>query len=375
MFVTVKTCVCVSEFYDGAYSEVTQHDDKIEAKGTITVPSGSPFSFTDLYEVAGSGFKVSRNVKVLKVGDDLGFSTKISLVMAESDNTRDYHCFAPGVWYKQNEFAPDSAIGKDLDCEYFWRRRQLTAFPCSRCKTSRQGKRSLCRDGLRMSRCRRPISESRELRGSRSCTVGAIGMSKPERQTLNYKYYGFAIRKQIETEVDGLSIDYVYPASDGQLPRMRRYPGLDYKEESKSFQRTNHPMEVGFEQNYAVALNLGQYEDFQPMMRTIWRVTYDRLRDKLFDVDNEKHFHNCMKILTRYTRQYGDSYGLPFACQLPDMDISVVSFQFGFVGQQPGIGYQLLRYGDKEKVPEAYEKGVKIIDFWVRTAMTESGLP
>ena len=57
------------------------------------------------------------------------------------------------------------------------------------------------------------------------------------------------------------------------------------------------------------------------------------------------------------------------------MDISSVSFQFGFVGQQPGIGYQLLRYGDKENVPEAFEKGVNVIDFWVRTAMTDSGLP
>ena len=57
------------------------------------------------------------------------------------------------------------------------------------------------------------------------------------------------------------------------------------------------------------------------------------------------------------------------------MDVSSVSFQFGFVGQQPGIGYQLLRYGDKENVADAYDKGVKIIDFWARRAMTESGLP
>lgn len=375
MYVTVKTSFAISEFYDGAYSEVTQHDDLIEAKGTLTVPSGSQFAFTDLYEVAGSGFKIRRNVKVLKVGDDLGFSTKISLVMAESDNTRDYHYFAPGVWYKQNEFAPDYAIGKDLDCEYFWRSETAYGLPLFAMQNIASGEMvAFSRWAADVTMPSTDILKAENYVDPR-CTVGAIGMSKPERQTLNYKYYGFAIRKQIDTEVDGLSIDYVYPASDGQLPRMRRYPGLDYKEESKSFQRTYHPMEVGFEQNYAVALNLGQYENFQQMMRQIWRVTYDRLRDKLFDVDNEKHFHNCMKILNRYTRQYGDSYGLPFACQLPDMDISVVSFQFGFVGQQPGIGYQLLRYGDKEKVPEAYEKGVKIIDFWVRTAMTESGLP
>ena len=82
-----------------------------------------------------------------------------------------------------------------------------------------------------------------------------------------------------------------------------------------------------------------------------------------------------MKILNKYTRQYGDSYGLPFACQLPNMDISSVSFQFGFVGQQPGIGYHLLRYGHKENVADAYIKGVNILDFWVNRSMTNSGLP
>ena len=45
------------------------------------------------------------------------------------------------------------------------------------------------------------------------------------------------------------------------------------------------------------------------------------------------------------------------------------------MGQQPGIGYQLIRYGDMEKDQEAYEKGNHIIDFWVNTAMTEIGAP
>ena len=100
-------------------------------------------------------------------------------------------------------------------------------------------------------------------------------------------------------------------------------------------------------------------------MRDIWRITYSRLRDGLFCVDNERHFRNCMNIFIKYTRKYGDSYGLPFACQLPDMDISSVSFQFGFVGQQPGIGNLLLRYGERENMPEAREKGIGILEFWV----------
>jgi len=378
MFVTIKTAFAVSEFYDGSYDEVSAFNDVITAKGTLTVPSGSEFYFSDVYELCESGFKVKRNVKVVKAADDLGFSTKISLVTAQSDDTYDYNYFAPGVWYRHNEFAPDYAIGKDLDCEYFWRMETCYALPVFAMQNIESGEAaavSRWAADVTMQSC--DIMRSENNLDPRF-NIGAIGMSKPQSRTLNYMYYGFSVRKDIDTKCDGLSIDYVFPGCDGQLPRiprMKYYAGLDYKEKSKTFQRINHPVETGFEQNYAVVLNFGCYNSFQAMMRDIWRITYRRLRDKLFDVDNELHFHNCMRILTRYTRKYGDAYGLPFACQLPDMDISCVSFQFGFVGQQPGIGYQLLRYGDRENNPEAFEKGMKIIEFWVRTSMTEQGLP
>jgi len=375
MFVTVKTVFAVSEFYDAAYETVESFNDTIVAKGVLATPSGSEFCFSDVYELCESGFKVKRNVKVLKAADDLGFSTKISLVAAESDNIRDYNYFAPGVWYKQNEFAPEYAMGKDLDCEYFWRMETCYALPLFAMQNIMSGEMvSISRWAADITMRSLDIVPSENIVDPRF-TIGAIGMSKPESKTLNYMYYGFAVRKDIDTKVDGLSIDYVYPGCEGQMPGRRHYAGLDYKGKVKSFQRINHPVEAGFEQNYTVALNFGCYNGFQPMMRDIWRITYKRLRDNLFDVDNELHYHNCMKILKKYTRKYGDSYGLPFACQLPDMDISCVSFQFGFVGQQPGIGYLLLRYGDMENDPEAFEKGVNIIDFWAKTAMTDSGLP
>ena len=103
--------------------------------------------------------------------------------------------------------------------------------------------------------------------------------------------------------------------------------------------------------SFAVAVNFGQYDGFYPMMRDAWRTVYKRLREPFYNVDHELQYRNCMKALTRLTRQYGNSWGLPFSCQLPQLDISSVSFQFGFVGQQPGIGYQLIRYGDMEYEP------------------------
>ncbi len=375
MFVTVKTVFAVNEFYDGAYEELSITGNKVIAKGTLTVPSGSEFSFSDAYEAVEEGFRISRKVKVLKAGDDLGFSTKISFVMTESADTREFNCFAPGVWYKQNEFAPDGAFGKDLDCEYFWCKETSYALPLFAMQNIKSGETAaLSRWGADVTMRSLDLVQSENSTDPRY-TIGAIGMSRVENKTLNYMYYGFEIRKEIETKCAGLSIDYVYPGCDGQMPGRNHFGGLDYKNSIKTFKRVNHPVEEGFEQNYSVALNFGHYGSFQSMMRDMWRMAYGRLRDKTFQVDNEMHFHNCMKILNRYTRQYGASYGLPFSCQLPDMDISCISFQFGFVGQQPGIGYQLLRYGHKENLPEAFEKGVKIIDFWVRTAMTDSGLP
>jgi hypothetical protein len=375
MFVTVKTESAVSEFYDQTYREVENVDGRITAKGTLIVPSGSEFSFQDSYEVAGAGFKISRKVIVEKAGKDLGFSTKFSLVMVEAEDPKAYHCFAPGVWYKQNEFARENDFGKDLDCEYFWRLETGSALPLFAMQNIASGEMAaLSRFAPDITMRSLDILQS-ENNVDPKFTIGAIGMSKPKQETLNYLYYGFAVRKEIETKIDGLSIDYIYPGCNGQMPGNNHYGGLDFKNKVKIFERLNHPVEEGFTQNYSVAINFGHYDSFQTMMREIWRVTYQRLRDTLFEVDNKKHFHNCMRMLAKYTKQYGDSYGLPFACQLPDMDISSVSFQFGFVGQQPGIGYQLLRYGDKEKDSDIYEKGVNIIDFWVRTAMTESGLP
>jgi len=375
MFVTVKTEYALNEFYDQAYSEVEAAGDTVVARGTLEVPAGSEFGFVDTYERAPSGFRVSRQVKVLKAGSDLGFSTKLSLTMTESEHPRDYNCFAPGVWYKQIEFARETDFGKDLDAEYFWRIETGSALPLFAMHNIASGEMAA------LSRWASDVTmRSLDIKWAGNhvdpkFTIGALGMSKPQSRTMNYLYYGFPVRKPFEAQVDGLSIDYVYPGCNGQLPATRKYEGLDYKEPSKSFNRVNHPVEVGFEQSYSVALQFGQYPDYQQMMRDVWRTTYDRMRDQLFEVDNERHFHDCMRMLTHYTRQYGDAYGLPFSCQFPNMDISSVSFQFGFVGQQPGLGYQLLRYGDKENDAEAYDKGVNVIDFWARSAMTDSGLP
>ncbi len=375
--VTIKTREAVSEFYDCAYETVSCEQDKIFAGGTLQLTSGSAYAFIDCYETADAGFRISRRVEVLKAGDELGFSSKLSLFMAATEDPAEYECFAPGCWYRHNEFAPDRVIGKDLDCEYFWFWETRCALPLFSMYHSKSGETAaISRWAADVGLRNLDINQS-ESNVDSQFSIGSIGMSRPKNRTLNYMYYGYEITRENPhtEEPQGLSIDYVYPGAEGQTPIVNHYGGLDFKNKAMSFSRINHPVEPGFVQEYSVAVQFAQYESYHKMLADTWRTVYDRMRDDLFEVDNEKFFHDSMNIFIQFTKQYGESYGLPFACQLPNMDVSSVSFQFGFVGQQPGIGYLLMRYGIQENHPEALEKGMGILNFWTKYGMTEQGLP
>ena len=135
-------------------------------------------------------------------------------------------------------------------------------------------------------------------------------------------------------------------------------------------------MEEGFTDSYEVKLDLNNFNDFYPMMKWAWRSVYDRLRDDLFEVDQELQYQNNILAMKELARDYGDgAWGVPFSAFLPDMDVDSISLQFGFVGQQPGIGYNLMDYGLREGDEEAVQKGQKMIQFWVDNGANELGAP
>lgn len=375
LYALVKTAEAITEFYDAPYEKTVLEEGKVVGRGAVSTPAGSRLVFVDIYEPVDGGLRIGRKVRVEQAGDDLGFATKISFLTAESPAYQDYQYFAPGVWYLQNEYAPPWAIGKGLDAEYFWRFETRYALPLFAMQNNASGETiCLSRQAADVTLRNLDLVMS-ETMVDPSFTIGSIGMSRPENRTLNYLYYGYAVRKETDTVSEGLSIDYVYPGTESEIPRNDFYASIDFGIRSRSTCYIFHPMEAGFEQNYAVAADFGHYDSFQQMMRAEWRRVYDRMRDRLFEVDNEAHYKNCMYFLRELTRRYGDAYGLPFAAQLPHLDANSVSFQFGFVGQQPGIGYQLLRYGDLYQDREAWEKGKGILDFWVKNAMTQIGAP
>ncbi len=375
LYAYVKTALAITEFYDAPYQAVEEADNGIAAKGVLKLPTGSELCMIDIYEIVEDSIKITRKVRVEKASDDYGFATKISFEMAASDDIHAYNCFAPANWYRQNEFTNPDIMGYDLDCEYFWRREACYTLPMFAAQHKQTGEAiCLSRWAADVGMRNLYFTESENIVDPQF-TIGSIGVSKPQSKTLDYLYYGYPVRKKIDTVCEGLSIDYVYPGTDGQLPRTDRGYNVDYMMRTKTMTRVFHPMAKGFSHVYCVALYLEKYDDFYSMMRYTWRNVYKRLKEPVYQVDQKLQYENCMQSLKTLTRQYGKAWGLPFSCRLPQLDVSSVSFQFGFVGQQPGIGYQLIRYGDKYDDSEAYEKGNHIIDFWVDTAMTEVGAP
>lgn len=372
----LKTLSTACEFIYTPYEEISQKDDKIIASGHISTAHGSSFLFNDSYRVTEYGVRLKRSVKVLAEGSELGFSTRFSLYFQDGKNMSDYDCFIPGCQYKTREYMLDHNIGKDTDVEYAWIKETRAALPLISAFDP------ISHETITFSRWASDVT-LRDLSRNPSenttdpkCTFGSFGLSNVSVKTLNYTYYGYALRKDNPVSGEGLAIDYVYPSNEGELPGTSMYGGLDFKNKPMNMSRFFHPVKTDTIHEYSIAIMPSKHETYNEMMSFSWRCVYKRMRAPLFDVNQEQFFHDCMNIFKTFTTYYDDgSIGLPFAAQLPNIDINSVAFQFGFVGQQPGIGYLLYRYGILEKDAEALKKGTDILDFWVKIADTENGLP
>ena len=377
IYAFIKTTMAVVEFFDKTYDSIKESDGKIYAEGIFETPNGSKLSFEDIYATDSEGIVISRKVTVIeKSDDDLGFASKISFVLPDAESIKDYDCFAPATWYKDNEFARQYVIGYDADCEYNWRKETGMPLPLFAAQSKSSG------ETIMFSRNKSDVT----LPSRKTCkfsqmidreyTVGSMGLSKPENETISYLYYGFPVRKKTEAVRDGITIDYVYPGSDGQVGFQQMEFNIDYMMKTKTFNRVLHPIEKDFSSSFEVRLNLGHFDDFYPMMRWAWRSVYARLRDELFDVDQKLQYRNNINAMKLLARDYGDgAWGVPFSSFLPDFDVDSISMQFGFVGQQPGIGYQLMDYGLREGDTEAFEKGQNMILFWVKNGANPNGSP
>ena len=378
VYVSVKTYAAINEFRDIAYDRVHEENGTVKGEAVFVTKNGSEVFVRDTYEVHdGRTLRIARDAEVQKANpDDLGLQTKISLCMAASDELRDYDYFSPGQWYLDNRYAADFAPGKNMNLQYYWRKETYSGLPMFAMRHKAGG------ETVAISRWAADATLPSTDRTATEnyayvdplMTVGSFGVSRARPEALTYTYYGHMMATPLpDTVCDGISIDYIYPAVNGQQP-YRNWGPVSTQQPLSNITWV-HPMREGFRQHYAVGVTFGCYGDFGTMMRATWREVYPRLKDRLFDVDNAQLFDHMMRFLRDVTRQFGEAWGTPFVAQLPDFDPNSFSAEIGFVGQQAGIGYQLLRWGRLREDPEAVRKGLGILAYWTDYTMTDAGFP
>ena len=364
-------------FRDQPYDSVGETDGRILAKGRFTTGNGSVLAFSDLWETAGEALRVSRSVTVETAREeDLGFRTRVFFYHALSGRKEDYEYFCPGQWYLDNRYAADYAMGKAPDLQYDRRKETYSGLPMFAMRHKETGE-TVCLSrwaaDATLPSLDRTATENYAYVDPK-ITVGSFGRSDAKPEALTYTYYGHMIATPLaDAQCDGLAIDYVYPGENGQQPV--RGHGPFQPDRPLSNIAWVHPVREGFEQHYSVAASFARYDGFGAMMRETWRQTYRRLKDPLFGVDNARLYEDMMRFLKTVTKRFGDAWGTPFVAQLPDFDPDSFSAEIGFVGQQAGIGYQLLRWGYRRNDAEAIGKGLGILNYWTRETMKDSGLP
>jgi len=340
--------------YEAAYENVAIQGGKAIATGRVKTALGSVFTFTDTIAAHDSNvFLFERRVEVSDAHrDDLGFDTRISLGILQSQDILDFDYFYPGALYKQNKWMRPRGIFYNKNLDYYWYRDTRFTLPLFSMQHTQNG------DAVTFCRAKKEVRPSQygefmhDSVTSDSFDHGSLGISRP----------------------GGLSVDYVYPGTEGCDESASPYANSVYQYQF-GFDKRYHPVRNGFEQNYSIYMRFGKHENYYSMFTDAWRYFYAVYSPKIADIDVPKFYQVQMNLLDELCRDYHGVWGVPFKVLFPTGEPGIVDYEMGFIGQQPNIGYQLIRYGYETGKPDTVQKGQNVIDFWVHHSLTDWGLP
>lgn len=347
--------------YQVPYDAVKLWGEDLIAEGTVTTEWGSVYRVQDkisVYHLTDS-FLFKRRAWVVESEEDQGFYSRISFRMEEETDISKYDFFGPGQWYEQNKRSAGHFMGHDLTLDYHWYKETRFALPVLAMQNQNN------RNTLVIAREKadiKPIDGTQPARqepASRYFTVGSFGYSQP----------------------DGLSMDYVYPGTEGGDPRMfdpsAGNRGIwDILFPASPFRYFYHPAERGFAHEFSIIVQAREEHNFPDMMRDVFREYSAHYNHPIVRVDNKQLLDVSMELLDHYCRSWVDGeWGWPGAFYTATGQAVDIMHQMGFVGQQPGNAGMLIRYGMTYDKPNLIQKGKNVIQFWVDHSMMDWGLP
>lgn len=336
--------------YECGYDKVSgAAPDLFRCEAKVCTVNNSEFYFVDKIAIdcKKQEIRVAREVDVRKPSAlDVGFSTEFGLKKGKTEKEKfsdRFEVFVPGSWYRHNDGVVKHAFASDMFQKDYYLRITRMALPYIQlCDIKTGGYISICHTG-------KP-PQTDVLEKSADWVVDS-----------SLQYASLGISAEEET-----IIKYIYPGSEGET---------SYLEPSGGWAGRAHPVRSGVTHQYQITVHFGEGRDCYERMRREWRHWYAHFRPEVYSCDLEKVYEDGVNLIDTYCQEYNGVMGLPFWVMVPGGNVSDISFQMGFVGQQTQCAYHLIRHGIRRKIPHMVEKGKKIIDFWVTNSMKESYLP
>ena len=339
----------VLKHYRNAYDSVREQNGIILCHARTGTENGSEFLFLDKYAIDCNRreIQMERTVEVKRRGErDVGFATEFALKQMPGEAFRfekDCEVFVPGIWYGRNEGVVNGAFASDLYKKHFYFRITRMALPYLQYCNSETGNFiSICHLA--------PVPDT---------GIPEAGKAFVMDSSLQYGSLGI-------TKSDIPEIRYVYPGSEGEGSYIR--PDITWAVRS-------HPVRRGIRHGYKLGIFCDAGENAYVRMRKCWRHWYDRYSPETVPCDLHKVYKDGIQVIDAYCQEYNSVMGLPFWVTVPEGNVSDISYQMGFVGQQTQCAWHLIRYGIQTQNEQMKEKGRQIIRFWVRESCRNSFLP
>lgn len=337
--------------YSAAYDKLEKVDNALLASAEVTTDGGSTFLVKDRYYLLPSskGFAVDREVEVLVASsEDYGFSSTFSLLdVSLSEDPSEFTFFIPSILYKDTSDMRSGSIASNLNLTgNVTVKETRTGLPMVFLRNSDAG------SAVALSHLRPEIS-SPVLGG------GANGYTDAE---LQYGSIGYSI-------TPSLGVNFTYPCAEGPNT-------YDY---GASTTRRYHPVEQGFVQSYSLGIYSIAESTHNDAMVEAYIAAYNDNAPKAPTIGMKTIYDQNLDLLIKEYRYDGTGNvygGEPWSLTLPNATADQgYSSQFGFVGQQAAVGYQLYRYGKEHSNIDAQQKGETTLNFWSSSTINSSYFP
>lgn len=332
-----------------AYDSCDAQGEQLVGRCRVKLPSGSVFLAEDRWTFLPEKAELllDRRVEVeVSSGKELGFATEFILRQEQCASLKECDVWMPGAWYRQNEGVVSLAFASSLNDKHYLFRETRLALPYVQ----------LC--------------DRRDWSGVALCALGptpATGLKEDCSDELISRELQYGSLGIDATANPG--VRFCFPGSEGE----KNY--LDGLETKNVWAFRYHPVEKGIPHRYRLGLHAACYGNPHAAMQKEWRYWFDVFQPEVHPADLKKVYDIGTDVLDVYCQRYNGATGLPFWCTVPEGTVCDLSFQMGFVGQQPMCAYHLLRSGIERKIEERIEKGIAMIDFWVSRSCEDGTLP